>query len=222
MTRKVLLLGAIWLAAGPGPAAAEIVDRIVAVVGGRTISWSAVYEEACYQAFRKGSAPPAGSAAEPLTDGMRDVLSILIDQALLQQALTRSPFAPSGNGQSEAGVQEIAGGFATEQQYREALARYRLSEGSLRSRLERERMFLDFVDATLRSQVRLTPGQAESYYRDVFLRDLRASGNDAAAPPLEDVRDQIEEILTQQQINALLDQWLAQMRRTTAIERWAE
>ena len=203
-------------------ARAEIVDRIVAVVGDRAIAWSAAYEEANYEAFRKHAEPPSASVAGPLSQELRTVLGVLIDQALLQQQLSRSPVALSGSEDIESRLAEIASEYPSPEAYREALVRYHLSEEQLIARLTRESFMLAFVDAALRPQVRVVPEDVDTYYRDVFVPELRAARSGAEAPPIEEVRGQIEEILTQQQINRLLDEWLQQLRRSTRIERWPE
>ena len=204
-------------------ARAEIVDRIVAVVGGRAIAWSAVDEEARYQAFRKGEQPTEWSVSAAAPDGMDTVLDALIDQRLLQQALSRSPFALAGSEDVAAQLREIEQSYPSADAFGAALRRYGLSEEQLSERLARESLLMAFVDATLRPKVRLAEEQIEAYYRDVLLPQLASTGTSQAAqapPPLEDVRPQIEEVLTQQQINQrLLEEFLQQLRRTTPIER---
>jgi hypothetical protein len=205
---------AVFLAA---PARAELVDRIVAVVGGRALAWSAAYEEARYQALRKAEPPPGWSPTETAPDGMNAVLTVLIDQTLLQQALSRSPFAPSGSEDVSDRVTEIEREYPSGEAYRAALQRCGFTEQQLRDRLARERLLMTFVDATLRPRVRLAEDAVASYYRDVLVPEMSAGG--ASAPPLDNVRLQIEEILTQQQINRLLEEWLEQLRRSARIER---
>src|SRR5687767_7900728 len=95
--RSAILLGLTSVLLTPFGVRAEIVDRIITVVGGRAIAWSAVYEEARYQAFRKEEEPPAWSASAAASEGFDAVLAALIDQTLLQQAFARSPFALSGS-----------------------------------------------------------------------------------------------------------------------------
>jgi len=209
-----------------GPLRAEVVDRIVAVVGGSVITWSAVYEEASYQAFRKGEAPPAWTVSEPApSDAFSVVVSQLIDQALLRQALSRSPFALAGSEEIQGRLREVEQSYPSAAAYREALARYRLSETQVSQRLARESLLFAFIDATLRPQVRLTAEQVESYYENVLVPQLRSAGGSSAessVPPLGDVRAQIEEILSQQQISRLLEPWLEQLRRSAKIERRLE
>ncbi|MBI4478804.1 MAG: hypothetical protein HY651_02175 [Acidobacteria bacterium] len=230
----LLLLGQIAATMLLAPAArGEIVDRIVAVVEpgmlggppttGEIITWSAAYEQACYQAFQKGDPPPQWSAAQvPSSPGLRELLSRMIDERLLHQALNRSPFAPSGEGDFQGRMQAIADKYPDAETFRKELERYHLTEAALLRRLTRENLLMAFVDSTLRPDVRIASEEIESYYQSKLLPQLesaaRGAGPSASLPPLADVRPQIQEILTQQEIDRRLEQWLQQLRRAARIE----
>ena len=202
-------------------ARAEIVDRLVAAAGGRGITWSAAFAEARYQAFRNGQEPPRWSASDPASAADVDrVVAQMIDRALLEQVLSRSPFALSGGEELQRQKQDQEKNYSTPAAFREALSRYHLTEAALEARLARESLLLAFIDATVRPQVRLAPEQIEGYYQTVLLPELFRSG--AAAPPLDQVSARIEEILTQQEMDRLLQRWLEQLRRGARVERWTE
>src|ERR1041384_2358060 len=103
---------------GGPPLRGELADRIVAVVGSsvmaggaatgvsRTgfgaggggqaaatgISWSAVFDEANYQAFRQNDGPVAWEPEDDVSaPAFQAVLQKMIDQTLLEQELKRSP-----------------------------------------------------------------------------------------------------------------------------------
>jgi hypothetical protein len=241
----LVLLG---IAAGAArQARGETVDRIVAVVGGaalsgaaggganfagsgavagarvRVITWSGAYEEASYQAFRKNEEPPQWKATDPLNSpAFREVLQKLIDQALLAQGLERSPFAPTGGADIQEQIDLLEKKFPDAEAFRGALARYRLTEEKLAEHLTRESLLLAYVDSTLRPQAHVTGAQIEEYFQNTLLPDFRLQSGMEPSPPLEAYRGQIEEILAQQQMDRLLEQWLAQLRRSTKIEIWPE
>ena len=222
----LLLLTTVTLAQ---PARGEIVDRIVAVMdagmvgesstAGQIITWSAAYEEACYLALQSGAEPPHWSATQSAgSDEIRGVVSRLIDQMLLLQALNRSPFAPSSETDLQSGTQEIEKRFPDPQSFRAALTRYHLTEAALSSRLERESLILAFVDSTLRPDVNVSSDQIESYYQLTLVPELRLRGQAGEIPPVEEVRGRIQEILIQQEMDRRLEQWLGQLRRSARIE----
>ena len=214
----LLLLGlAAW------PLRAEIVDRILAVVGDRVLTWSAALAEAHYQAFREGREPPGWAPpASAISDDARQIVSRLVDQALLEQAMTRSPFSAPPDEDFQAPLRELQQRFSSPAAYREALARYHLTEEEVAARLAREGQLMAFVDATLRPQVRISPQQIEDYYQSGFLPEWQRRQDSAAAPPLSEVQAQIEEILAEQEINRLLERWLADLRRATSVKIWPE
>ena len=214
----LLLLGlAVW------PLRAEIVDRILAVAGNRVITWSAALPEANYQAFREGREPPSwGSPASAIPDDARQVVSRLIDQALLEQAMARSPFSAPPDEEFQDPLRELQQRFASPDAYREALARYRLTEEEVTARIGRERHLMAFVDATLRPRARISPQQIEDYYQSDFRPEWQRRQGSAPAPPLSEVQGQIEEILAEQEINRMLERWLADLRRGTSVKIWAE
>lgn len=218
---------------GAWPARAEIVDRIVAFVdqpllgspaaAGQVITWSAAYEEACYEAFQNGSEPPQWS---PVPSGdspqLREVVTKLIDRVLLEQALKHSPFSPSAKDNVSERIQEIADRYPDAAEFQRALKRYHLTEENLADRLRRESQLMAFVDFSLRPDVRMSAEQIENYYETVLVPGLennaKGAGPTANIPPLDDVREQIQEILTQQEINHRLEQWLRQLRSRAKIE----
>ena len=227
---SVLVLLSMVVAARP--VRGEIVDRIVAVVNqsllgspaaaGEIITWSAAYEEACYQAFQEGAEPPQWSpAASGNSPQLHEVVAKMIDQLLLEQALNHSPFAPSGDEDVSERIQEIADRYPDAQTFTSELKRYHLTETTLAERLRRESLTMAFVDSTLRLDVRVTTEQVGSYYETVLIPQLqsnaRGAGPAANIPPLDEVREQIQEILTQQEIDLRLELWLQQLRRNAKV-----
>ncbi len=213
----VLLLAAL-------PVRAEIVDRILAVVGDRVITWSEACAEADYQAFRSEQDPPtcaASGAAAADSPAVQAALSRLTDQVLLEEAMSRSPFSPPPQEGSQDALQQLQQRFADADAYRAALARYHLTEEEVRGRATREQVLLAFVDTLLRPQIRIEPDAIQRYYESEFVPELRRQ-SPGQPPPLENVREQIGEILTQQEINRLLEARLAELRRSATIKVWPE
>ena len=199
-------------------ARSEIVDRILAVVGDRVFTWSAVRAEASYDAFLSGQPPPPQDLTE--LDGranLRVVLSRMVDQALLEQERQLYSFQPPGNGETERRLQEIQNRFSDLESYQGALMRYGLKESQLSERLQRESDLMAFIQMRLRSQVQLDPSQVESYYKDVLVPELSRQGQ-SEIPALEQVRDQIEQLLIQQEVDRLLEQWISQLRSRAKIK----
>ncbi|MBI4463514.1 MAG: hypothetical protein HY647_02310 [Acidobacteria bacterium] len=208
-----LLLTALLL-----PARAEIVDRVLAVVGSRVFTWGALYAEASYDAFLHGQPPPPQSLAE--MDGkvnLQQILSRMVDQALLEQERELYSFQPPKNGETQQRLEEIRRRFPNPEAYRQALERYGLTEAQLSERLQQENNLVAFIQFQLRSRVQVDPSQVESYYTDVLVPELRRQGQ-TSVPELERVRDSIEQLLAQREIDRLLEQWLLQLRSRAKIK----
>ena len=96
--------------------------------------------------------------------------------------------------------------------YGQALARYRLTEAELRERGAREANLMAFIERRLRPQVRLDPAEVERYYQETLAPELRRQGQ-AVIPPLPEVREKIEQVLAEREMNRRLDEWLRDLRQ---------
>jgi hypothetical protein len=64
--------------------------------------------------------------------------------------------------------------------------------------------------------VQIAPKQIETYYNEQLVPALQKNGQ--AAPPLDNVRESIRELLTQQEINRQAAQWLDESKGRLRIE----
>ena len=215
MVRRTVWITILLLCAAGIAARAEIVDRIVAVVDERVLTWSGALAEANYQAFRNGSEPVRTLEGEALGK----IVSRMIDQSLLEKEMDRSLFSPPLSSVPEAAVTDIAKRFPDHEAYVNALARYGWSEGEMEQRLRLENVILLFVEDRLKAQVQIEPAEIEKYYRDTLLPQI---SKESSTPALSEVSTGIEQVLVQKEINRLLDEWLAQLRSRTKIKLFEE
>jgi hypothetical protein len=210
MRNRVFILAFLLAALAAWTGRAEIVDRMVAVAGNRVITWSDLEREARYQAFLANEAPP-GPEELARAEVRNQILTRLIDQRLLEQDRDMLPFIPPDGSETDQKLDELRQRYPSPQAYQQALARARLSEAELLARVERETNLMAFVDRRLRPQVRFDPLETELYYHETFEPELRRQGQ-TEIPELAEVREQIEEILAEQQMNRRLEQWLRDLR----------
>jgi len=206
----VLLLWATGIAAH-----AEIVDRIVAIVDGRVIAWSAAKAEANYQAFRNGEEPVRVLEGEALAN----IVSQMIDQSQLEKEMDRSLFSPPLSGVADEKAAETAKRFPDREAYLKALARFGLNEEELKRRLGLENVLLLFVEDRLKPQAHIEPAEIETYYRETLLPQISKEGS---RPALAEVSAGIEQVLVQKEINRMLDEWLAQLKSRAKIKVFLE
>jgi hypothetical protein len=81
----------------------------------------------------------------------------------------------------------------------------------LRFRLE----ILRFVEQRFRQGIQITAQEIESYYHDTLLPQYAVG---EATPTLDKVSQRIQEILLQQQVNVLFDEWLENLRKQGDVE----
>src|SRR4029077_11739634 len=71
------------------------------------------------------------------------------------------------------------------------------------------------VDLRLRPTIQIENESIDSYYRNVFLEELRKAG--LPPVPLPEVSGRIREILTQEKINEAFTTWLQSLRKDSKI-----
>jgi hypothetical protein len=84
-------------------------------------------------------------------------------------------------------------------------------EAYMRYRLE----ILRFIEQRFRQGIHITPQQIETYYNQTLVPQY---GPGEAIPSLERVSPRIEEILLQQQVNLLFDEWMTNLRKQGDVE----
>jgi hypothetical protein len=173
------------------------------------ITLSSALAEANEQAFQGGTEPVSALDAAAL----RKIVAEMIDQALLEQEMSRSAMAME---HSDHDLDVFRKRFTTAASYNDALQRYHVTEKGLISRAARQRAMMEFIDGRLRSQATVSREMIDDYYRATLLPQLASQGS--AAPPLEQVSGQIEQVLLQREINRLLDEWLKDLRSRAEIK----
>ena len=64
----------------------------------------------------------------------------------------------------------------------------------------------------------MEPSEIEAYYRNKLALELAGQGQ--TAPPLGEVTDRIREILVQQKISGLLEDWLKRLRTARDVKTY--
>jgi hypothetical protein len=199
-------------------ASTVVLDRVVAVVNNHAILASDLDEE-----MRLSFLDPGQGGLGVLTK--KRALEQLISRALIQQQIRQediqaavpspeevetrladlrkeSPACVRHNCVSDAGWKAF---LAEHGLVPERVATY------MRNRLE----VLRFIEQRFRQGIRISPQEIATYYHDMLVPQY-AAGEEI--PLLDKVAPRIEEILLQQQVNALFDDWLKNLREQGEIE----
>jgi len=190
------------------PVAAEVVDRIVAIVNGNIILQSDWDEALSFEALLTNR-----PLAQFSDDDRRSVLDRLIDQELLREQMKSADFLHASDAEVSARINEAKKLYpqaASEQAWRAILARYHLTEKDLAVHVRQQIELMRLVDARLRPAVQIDSKSVEAFYRDQFVPQLKQAGSREV--PLSDVSSRIRELLTEKKVNELLVSWLQTLR----------
>lgn len=188
----VLLTGA--------PASAQLLDRILAVVGGDVILLSDVIA-----ARRLGLVPAPGAGMDPV----RVALDALIDRQLML-AETNRYLPPDPRAEAIAArMTEIRGRFPDDAQFQSVLRETGMTLEDLRVRVRDDLRIAAYLDQRFASG--FMPGEAElvKYYR-AHETDFTRGG---VLRPFEEVRDVARERLLAERRVDLIRDWMAGLRR---------
>ena len=191
---------------------AEILDKVVAVVGKNVITASEVAQQLRLESFINQR--PADNSVQARSLALRR----LIDQSLISQEMLITSFLGVRDEQIE---QELAASrqqeFPNGMSFAAALKAYNLSEEDLRDFLRRQLNMLRFIDFRFRTGMEISEDEINSYYENSYTPQVRLV--EAGVPePLTEVHGQIRQIVAQQQVDALLDDWLKRVRATSRID----
>jgi hypothetical protein len=179
--------------------AAEIIDRIAVTVEKRVITESEIWRQIRIAAFLNGEEPDFSSAAK------RAMADRLVEQVLIRRDLEASSRVPPSTA-IPATYQHLRARFKTDEEYKQALAKYGISDEDVREALAWQAALLEFIDQRFRPGVQIPQSEIREYY------DQQVAQNPGKLPPFEEAREEIEKILTAQRVDNALDRWLGQAR----------
>lgn len=194
---------------------AEVVDRMVAVVNRQVILQSQLEQAARVEFLLQGRSLDQLNQPE-----MGAVLDRMIDQALLEQQIVNTPMLDPTPEEIAARIQEVRAqipGAGEDGAWLNMLARYGVTKEDVEKQITAQLRLLRFIDLRFRNLAHVDRASINNYYTDKLLPELRKQG--APEPPLNQVSDRIEKILTEQRIDELLNSWLQTLRSQTRIQK---
>lgn len=193
--------------------AGETLDRIVATVDRHAITRSDVEQEARFSHLADGKLGEVTLQDEIAALGRLVDRDLVADQVLVFATLEVS------KKELDARLTEMRSqipGAESDSGWRRLLEENGLTEEDVESRVKQEIQTLRFIDLRFRSEVRVGPRSVQTYYDTKFVPDLKK--RNLTPPPLEKVQDQIEEILREERVNALISDWLKTLRNQSRIQ----
>jgi hypothetical protein len=207
------------LAQQPPPSSSPVVlDRVVAVVNKHAILASDLDDE-----IRLSILDPNGVGRGALT--RQQALEQLISRALIEQQIRQEDMPAIEPSQEEVNARLdelrkqsptcVHQNCASDAGWKAFLAAHQLAPERVESYLRYRLEILRFIEQRFRQGIQISPQQIETYYHDTLLPQYTPG---EAVPPLDQVAPRIQEILLEQQVNVLFDDWLRNLRQQGDVE----
>ncbi len=200
------------------PGQPVVLDHVIAVINGDVLLQSDVDEERRFAVLEPFSVP-VGS--DTLSRAARRIANrTLILQQMKEQQL--------GLTVSDAELQKVLSDLrehlpqcrrykcTTDEGWKAYLAANDLTEAEVDARWRQRLMILKFIDLRFRSGIRIPKEEIESYYTKSIL-PAYAKQNEKP-PPIAQLSDRIQELLLQQHVNGLLQDWLKSLRDEGSVQ----
>jgi peptidyl-prolyl cis-trans isomerase SurA len=185
-------------------------DRVVAIVNGDLILQSDVDAEVQMAAFQPFS------DSKPATQD--ELIARLIDRTLIvqQMALEREPPVTDAEvGAELASLRKTIPKCAlshceTDKGWERFVREQGFTVDELRERWRQRMEVLRFIEQRFRMGIRITQGEIDDYYKTTLIPAYQKQNT--PTPPEPEVAERIQEILLQQRVDKLLDDWLLSLR----------
>jgi hypothetical protein len=202
----------------PSSASTIVLDRAVAVVNRHLILASDLDEEIRLSVLDANDMPQQELTRQQALE--RLISRTLVEQQIRQEDMRAIEPSPEA---VEARLQVIRGELpvcirqncASDAGWKAFLSEHGLTEQRVYAYLRYRLEILNFIEQRFRRGIQISEQQIKTYYHDRLLSQY-ASGE--AVPPLSRVSSRIQEILLQQQVNELFDNWLTNLRQQGDVE----
>lgn len=195
-------------AAAAGPTIT--LDRVVAIVNGDLILQSDVEAERRFSAFQPFS------DEKPATDDV--LLNRLIDRTLILQQMAVQPGVPITDDQVNAELDSLRKSIPkcaayhceTDAGWDKFVADQGFTLDDVRERWRQRMAVLRFIEERFRMGIRISQPEIDDYYKTKLVPAYAKEG--AQAPAEATIAGKIQEILLQERVDKLLDDWLTSLR----------
>jgi hypothetical protein len=192
------------------PEQGVVLDRLVAVVNGDVILESDVDEERRFEEVQ-----PYRAVATFTRDR---IIERLIDRALILQQAALQPEDGVSDKEVDAQLARLRQDIPACKQYhcetdegwKKYLGDHGFTEEEFRARWKQRMQLLKFIEARFRNGIKVSDAEIKAYYEKTMLPEY--AKRNVTPPHLETIQNRIEEVLLQQQVGALLQDWLKSLR----------
>ena len=177
------------------PLRAEVIDRVIAVVGTAVVTLSDVRAAEAF-GLTSGAAPA-------------DVLAALIDRELMLGEVDRYAAPDPESGVLDRRLARIQARFSSRALYEQALARTAMTEVRLRAVVSETLRIENYLDQRFGSAAQPAPDEVLRYYRERPSEFTRAG----RLAPFDEIQAATQQKLAADRKRALIAEWLDRLRR---------
>lgn len=195
----------------------DLLDRVVAIVNKQLILESDVNEEMRFAEIQ----PFRTARGESLYE---QALNRLIDRTLVYQQAQEQQIEPVTDEEVKAELEQLKKQLSECQIYKctvstdgwkEFLTAHGITEQEMFEHWRERMTVLRFIEQRFRSGASITREQVAEFYEKTLVPEVKSRGG--TPPPLEKVADRIQEVLLQQQVSAMLQDWLKSLREQGSV-----
>jgi hypothetical protein len=194
------------------PPNAVLLDRVVAVINGDVILQSDVLEEERFEQLQPFHARSRGGADQPALDRIINRTLILQQLKDLQKPLQVTDAALDTELTEVRKHLPVCGAdkCVSDAGWNAVLTGYGFTAGQFRERWRVRMLVLAFIEQRFRAGVRISKPEIQQYYDKYLVPEFRK--RNVTPPALAAVSPRIDEILLQQHVNELLQEWLNSLK----------
>jgi hypothetical protein len=182
-----------------------LIDGIAVRIESDIITDSQVQELAAYQKLVDGKSQPRA-----------DIINELIDQWIVRGEASAAQYPQPPKSDVDNALAQLRNQFGSDDKFQQRCAAAGISEEAVRRILQRQIYLSRFLDFRFRPAAQVDSAQVRKYYDDTLVPKLKAKGD--KIPPLAAVEPEIREVLAQQDIDNLSQQWLEDTRSGLTID----
>lgn len=190
-----------------------VLDRVVAIINGDVLLQSDVEEEQRFATLEPFSVAPG-------SDTLMRAARRLANRTLILQQMKQQQQLESGatDEQVHQALSDLRNHLPQCRQYhcetpegwKAFLAAHDLTEAEVMAHWRQRLSILQFIDMRFRSGIRIPNNEVEAYYQKSVVPVYERQHQ--KPPPLGEISDRIQEVLLQQHVNGLLQDWLKTLR----------
>jgi hypothetical protein len=203
-TQLVAILGVVALVVAQA-GARELLDRVAITIGLDVITEQEIYDQLKIAAFLDGKEPAFTQ------QNLRETADRMVMQRLLLLDMRANGFPmPSEQDLDAALLSTQQANWGSAEAFEEAAREAGLDPMAIRLFLRSALATVRYIDFRFRPAVRVSEESVLERYMERFPKD--AADNPFPAPPIEAVREALEEELIEESITTTIDQWIEDAR----------